>query len=213
MPSAVQRATASRDSGRISSSSASAPSDPAVHDDMEHGHARLVPRVCGRHRGSRPRSARSRGPPTATVWPSTIACAPRPGSASKPRAGGQVDRRALRGSRRCRAPADAPNRPRRPQRASAGRVSVRRRSTPTSAGRPCVSVPVLSKMTTSELARPLEREPVLDEQAVAGAKRGGDRDHERDREAERVRAGDHEHGRACARALLRVAHAATRRRA
>ena len=39
---------------------------------------------------------------------------------------------------------------------------------------------------------PFEREAILDEDPVAGRNRGGERDHERDREAERVRAGDHQ---------------------
>jgi hypothetical protein len=39
----------------------------------------------------------------------------------------------------------------------------------------------------------LQAEPVLDEDAVAGSERRGDRDHEWDREPERVRARDHEH--------------------
>ena len=45
-----------------------------------------------------------------------------------------------------------------------------------------------------DLAHPLEREPVLHEDAGAGGDRGRERDDERDREAERVRARDHEHG-------------------
>ena len=60
--------------------------------------------------------------------------------------------------------------------------------------RPSVSVPVLSNSTASTRAHPLEREPVLDQDAGAGGDRGRDRDHERDRQAERVRAGDDEHG-------------------
>jgi hypothetical protein len=42
-------------------------------------------------------------------------------------------------------------------------------------------------------AHPLQRQAVLDEDAPARGARRGDRDHERDREAERVGAGDHEH--------------------
>ena len=53
--------------------------------------------------------------------------------------------------------------------------------------------------------RPLQREPVLDEQAVAGAERGGDRDDQRDRQAERVRAGDHQDRRGPDQRALRVA--------
>ena len=40
--------------------------------------------------------------------------------------------------------------------------------------------------------RPLQGEAVLDEQPVLGAERGGDRDDQRDRQAEGVRAGDHQ---------------------
>ena len=43
-------------------------------------------------------------------------------------------------------------------------------------------------------AHPLERETILDEDAVLGGDRGRQRDHERDRQTERVRAGDDEHG-------------------
>ena len=43
-----------------------------------------------------------------------------------------------------------------------------------------------------ELPRPLERDPILDEQAVARPQGGADGDDQRDREAESVRAGDHE---------------------
>ena len=63
-----------------------------------------------------------------------------------------------------------------------------------SAGRPSVSVPVLSKMMTLELARLFERDPVLDEQAVARAERGRDGDHQRDRQAQRVGTRDDQHG-------------------
>ena len=45
-----------------------------------------------------------------------------------------------------------------------------------------------------ELARPLEGEAVLHEQAVARAERGADGDDQRDGQAQRVRAGDDEHG-------------------
>ena len=45
-----------------------------------------------------------------------------------------------------------------------------------------------------DLAHPLEREPVLHQDAGARRDRGRERDHERDREPERVRARDHEHG-------------------
>ena len=44
-----------------------------------------------------------------------------------------------------------------------------------------------------EVARLLEAAPVADEEAAARAKRRGDRDHQRDGQPERVRAGDHEH--------------------
>ena len=42
-------------------------------------------------------------------------------------------------------------------------------------------------------AHPFEREAVLDEDPGPGAHRGRDRDHERDGQPERVRAGDDEH--------------------
>jgi hypothetical protein len=43
-------------------------------------------------------------------------------------------------------------------------------------------------------AHPFQREPVLDEDALPGGQLGRDRDHERDREAKRVGAGDDEDG-------------------
>ena len=44
-----------------------------------------------------------------------------------------------------------------------------------------------------ECPRPLEREAILDQQSVACAERGRDRDHERDGQAKRMRARDDEH--------------------
>ena len=64
-----------------------------------------------------------------------------------------------------------------------------------------------------DLARPFEREAVLDEQAVASAERGRDRDDQRDREAEGVRAGDDQHGRRADERALAVARGATTWRA
>ena len=61
-------------------------------------------------------------------------------------------------------------------------------------GLPVVSVPVLSINTVSTVAHPFEGEPVLNEDPVPCADSGGrDGDHQRDREAERVWARDHEH--------------------
>mgnify|MGYP003693740667 CR=1 FL=1 len=55
---------------------------------------------------------------------------------------------------------------------------------------PRVSVPVLSKTTAFDVARLLESTPVAHQESVAGAERGGDRDHERDGETQRVGTGD-----------------------
>ena len=62
------------------------------------------------------------------------------------------------------------------------------------AGSPFVRVPVLSKSTALDRAHRLEGEAVGDEHAAARRALGRDRDDERDGEAERVGAGDHEHG-------------------
>ena len=56
-----------------------------------------------------------------------------------------------------------------------------------------------------ELAGPLERQAVLDEQAVAGAEARRDGDDERDGQAEGMRAGDDEDGRGAHERLLGVA--------
>ena len=45
-----------------------------------------------------------------------------------------------------------------------------------------------------DVAHPFQRQAVLDEDPGASRDRRGDRDHERDRQTESVRAGDHEHG-------------------
>ena len=80
-----------------------------------------------------------------------------------------------------------------------------RRATSTSTGSPRVSVPVLSKMTSVDFSRPLEREAVLDEQPVASTERRRDGDDERDGKPECVGAGDDEHGRGADEGTLRVA--------
>ena len=130
----------------------------------------------GRRRGSR---ARGRGPRAGAARrprrsrPSTVARAPRPASASKSVAVAGCDARAARAARRSPGPAGAPSRPRPTRRAGAARPRRRRRPRrPRATGSPLVRVPVLSKMTDVELARPLERDPVLDEQAVPRAERG-----------------------------------------
>ena len=100
--------------------------------------------------GARPSSARSRGPPTATARPSTVARAPRPASASKsvaaagcdPARVGRLDDRP--GERVLRVGLDRRREPEQPR-----LVDRRPQRRPRATGWPFVSVPVLSKMTTS----------------------------------------------------------------
>ena len=56
-----------------------------------------------------------------------------------------------------------------------------------------------------ELTRTLQREPILDQQPVAGAERGRDGDDQRDGKAQGMGAGDDEHRRRADERLLRVA--------
>ena len=84
-------------------------------------------------------------------------------------------------------------------------VSCRvRRRWPVTVGSPLVSVPVLSNSTVSTVRIRLQRQPVLDQDAAAGGAFGGDRDDQRDRQAEGVRAGDHQHGDGPHHGLVRV---------
>ena len=157
--------------------------------------------------GTTPSSSRRRGPPTWTDRPSTVARAPRPASASKPWAAA-AERRPAPGRADDRpGPAGARSRPRPPAAA---------RSTAASSVARCRHDGGHDRLADGEgaglvedddveLARPLEREAVLDEEAVPGAQRRGDRDDERDGEAERVGAGDHEDRRGADERLLRVA--------
>ena len=80
-----------------------------------------------------------------------------------------------------------------------GEQLVRRR------GRPSVAIAVDGRLALGQGAglveqdgvdgaHALQREPVLDEHAAAGGAFGRDRDDQRDGQAERVRAGDHQHG-------------------
>ena len=138
---------------------------------------------------SRPRSASRRGPPTATVRPSTVARAPRPASASKPAAGSRLDA-ACRGARDDRprqrvlgVGLDRRGEPRAARRSSAGGRGHGRQDRLAQGERPG-----LVEDDDVELAGALERQAVLDQQPVAGAERGRDRDHQRDRQA-RARAG------------------------
>ena len=102
--------------------------------------------------GSRPMSARSRGPPTATARPSTVARAPRPASDSKPLAADGLIPRALAPATTARASGCSESASTEAaSRSSSGSSAA---DTATSAGCPLVSVPVLSKMMTcSSLAR------------------------------------------------------------
>ena len=75
-----------------------------------------------------------------------------------------------------------------------GVAAIRWPCTAVTVGSPLVRVPVLSNSTVSTVRIALQRQPVLDQHAAAGSAFGGDRDHQRDRQAERVRAGDHQHG-------------------
>ena len=85
-----------RDSGRISSSSASAPDDVVVADDVKHRRAPLSPQLDAARASaagaSSTRSRRSAGPPTATAASPTVASTPRPVSERNPDAAGTAPR-------------------------------------------------------------------------------------------------------------------------
>ena len=182
----------------------------AVRDDVEDRPALGSPGVGrGRRRppAATPSSSSSRGPPTWTVEPSTTARAPRPASASKPVAGGGAMPAARQRRARSLARAGARSRPRPRRRAGAASAS----STPSAATTSASDRLALGERAglveddRVELAGPLEGDPVLDEQPVAGAERGRDRDDQRDREAQRVGAGDDEDRRGPHERILGVA--------
>ena len=120
-------------------------------------------------------------------------------------AGERLERRPAAGAiprscarrRRWHGPADAPSPPR-PTRPAAAAPPRRCRRPSATAGQRRLAPRERARLVEDDhvqLARPLERDPVLDQQPVAGAERGRDRDHQRDRQAQGVRAGDDQHGR------------------
>ena len=199
MPASCRRSTASRDSGRTASATANAASTRPVLDQVDGGSApcaAAASAIAAARPAVRRRAARSSaGPPTCSVRPSTTACTPWPGMASKPcgrgtarpRSSALVDNAPARSGARSRARLPRPGAAPRPRSTPSSRVISTTRCSPS------VSVPVLSNTTTLSDARLLEAAPVAHEQPVPRAERGGDRDDERDGEPERVRAGDHEH--------------------
>ena len=155
---------------------------------------------------SRPDSSTRRALPTRTCRPSTVAAAPRPASDSNAEAprGASLRSPAARTTARASGCSES---------ASTAAVSASSASSskpgaatmPASTGSPRVSVPVLSKMTTCTSRRALQRQPVLDQQPVARAERGADGDHQRDGQAQGVRAGDDQHRRRADQRLLGLA--------
>ena len=192
---------------------------PARRHDVEHRPALRAAQPSRRREiggidVGRARSSR-RGPPIATSRPSTVAPDAAPGQrleAGRPRV---ARRRALRGRRRSPGPAGARSRA---STAAASASIVVDAAPSATTGRRATGVAHrqragLVEDDHVELAGPLEGDPVLHQQAVARAERGRDRDDQRDREAQRVGAGDDEHGRRADAARPRGRRAATRRRA
>ena len=132
----------------------------------------------------------------APSWPSTVAVTPTAGDDEKSDAAGTVSSRAARGGD------DGPG-----QRVlGVGLGGGRQRQHVVFAcGRRVAATAVTRGLALGQGAglveqhgadRPhaLQREPVLDQHAAAGGAFGGDGHHQRDRQAERVRAGDDQHG-------------------
>ena len=140
-----------------------------------------------------PRSRRSDGPPTAYRTSVDRASTPRPVSARNPVASG-IDpfsraRATIAFASGCSLSASTA--------AAMARTSASARSTPDDVGDDVIALRERARLVEQhgvDGAHPLERETILDEDAVPGGDRGRQRDHERDRQAERVRAGDDEHG-------------------
>ena len=141
-----------------------------------------------------PRSSNSRWLPTSTGTPSTIASAPRPGSARKPSPGrerGAVTRRRRRMMARAIGCSDRASRAA-ARRQDLGGPAPSRRMTSTTSGRPCVSVPVLSNATTRTAAARSRWTPPListPRRAAPGQRR---HDRHRRRDDQRARAGNHQ---------------------
>ncbi len=128
--------------------------------------------------------------------PSTVASAPWPGHGLEALGRGGVEAARLGGARRSPRRAGARSRAR-PRRRGAARSSSSMPSAvaiATTSGSPRVSVPVLSNTTVSSVGRLLERDRVLEQDPALGAEAGADHDRRRRRQAERVRAGDHDDG-------------------
>ena len=164
------------------------------------GRSRPVGRPVGRSaaRDSAARRSRSRrGPPTATVRPSTVGADPDRGRRRGSRSRRGHRQAAVAGPRpRSPGPAGARCRPRRrrPARAPRPPVDAGRWRRVVTAGSPLVRVPVLSNSTVSTVrirssaARSLTSTPPRAARSVEMD------DHQRDRQAQRVRAGDDQHG-------------------
>ena len=81
-------------------------------------------------------------------------------------------------------------------------------ATPVTAGWPLVSVPVLSNSTASTVRIRSSASRSLTRMPARAATLGGDRDHQRDGQPERVRAGDDQHGHRALDRLVRARRAA-----
>ena len=137
----------------------------------------------------------SRGPPTYTVCPSDLARTPRPFSASKSVTCGKASFFSSAADRMPPAIVCSESRSTAAASASA-RSSVQPDATAmaTTPKRPSVSVPVLSKMIVSIRRASRSARAVAHEDAVVRPLCGRDCNHKRNGQAQRVRAGDHQHG-------------------
>ena len=105
-------------------------------------------------------------------------------------------------------------RPRPPpaSRSTSSSVSPAAAATPVTACAPLVRVPVLSNSTASTVRMRSSARRSLTRMPAFGGDRGRQRDDQRDGQAERVRAGDHQHGDRADHGLVDVAEQPTRRR-
>ena len=185
---------ASADSGRTSSSTASAP------------RTRPSAMTCRTVRPSRPQASAAGSGVRGRVRRAGEARRPRPTGPSTDGPSAATGQRLEAGRpatarsrwpgprRRWHGRADAPSPPRPTPQAGA----VRSRRAARNGGQHRLAFGQRARLVEDddvEIPRAFESDPVLHQQAIARPKRRRDGDHERDRQAQRVRAGDDQHGR------------------
>ena len=183
--------------------------DRAVDRRRQHGPTGRVP---GRAGGSgcpaararaRPRDA-GRRPPLSARRPGPRT--PRPASASNSvAASGSMPRSPGSGDDRTRQRMLGIGLDRGRETEQVGSASPAAVATPATTGRPRVSVPVLSKITTSRSRARSRASRSLTSSPLLRPERGADRDHQRDGQAEGVRTGDHQDRRRPDQRPLRIA--------